>query len=343
MAKLLNEIEWSEPLIAPVANTVYEAQLGARLSPWLGAAVRSASEPEKVSYAPLNLMGVAYFVACQENACRYCYGEARALMKISGYSEKQIQDLEHEASLASGLTQKVVEFARKLAKSNPSPAREDRDGLLNEGLSPEAVAEIAARVARACFYNRMATFLALPPNRAMEDLPDRFVAKVFGFFLRKRMMPRKSPPPAGFRNEGPFAAIIGVAGVTPLASWLRTVTDGWLASPVLPRRGKLLMLAVIAKLLGSRLAEEEARGSLTGEGLSAQEIEAILSTLSSPVLSPLEATLLRWTRETVWYEPRVIQASTRRLHEELGEERTLEAVGSAAICNTLARLSLVGQ
>jgi alkylhydroperoxidase family enzyme len=343
MAKLLHEIEWSEPLVASVPNIVYKAQLGQLMSPWLGAAVRSASEPEKVSYAPLKLMGVAYFVASQENACRYCYGAARAMMKIWGYSEKQVQDLEQAASLASGLTQKVVEFARKLAKSNPSPAKEDRDGLLKEGLSSEAVAEIAACVVKACFFNRVSTFLALPPDQAFENFADSFAGRVAGLFLRRRMVPRKAPPPQGLRNEGPFARIIGAAGNTPIASWLRNLADSWLASPVLPNRGKFLMMAVIARQLGSRICEEEARLCLGGAGLAAPEVDTILSTLSSPVLTPLEATLVRWTRETVWYEPRVIQNSTRRLQGELGEERTLEAVGTAAVGNTLARLSLVKQ
>lgn len=343
MAKLLNEIEWGEPLLAPDPNTQYESQLSKRLSPWLSATVLSLSEPEKVAYAPLKLMGVAYFVASQENACRYCYGTARALMKIWGYSEKQIQDLEHEASLAGGLTRRVVEFARKLAKSNPSPAREDHEGLLKEGLSPEAVAEIAACVVKACFANRMATFLALPPNQAMENLPDSFLGRVFGFFFRKQIVPRRAPPPEGYRNEGPCAEIIAMAGKTQIAVWLRRLTDGWLASQVLPNRSKLLMLAVIAKQLGSRLGEEEATQNLVKEGLSEREIATILATLSSTALTPLETTLLRWTRETVWYEPRVVQDTTRRLLAELGEEPTLDAVGTAAVCNTLARLSLMRQ
>ncbi|UCF98565.1 MAG: hypothetical protein JSV89_03280 [Spirochaetaceae bacterium] len=82
---------------------------------------------------------------------------------------------------------------------------------------------------------------------------------------------------------------------------------------------------------------------LTGEGLTKPEIETILSALSSPVLSDVEQRLLRWTRETVWYEPRVIQNSTRRLLGEVGDQVTLDAVGSAAISNTLVRLSLVKQ
>jgi alkylhydroperoxidase family enzyme len=343
MAKLLHEIEWSEPLVAPKPDTDYVSELVSRLSPWLGAAALSLAEPEKVAYAPLKLMGLAFFVTSQENACRYCYGEARAVMKIWGYSERQIQDLEHEASLADGQTQRVAEFARKLAKSNPSPAREDREALVRQGLSPEAVSEIAARVIKTCFSNRLSTFLALPPNRAMENLPDSFAGKVFGYFVRRRMLPRRAPPPGRFINAGRFAAIIDAAGNNHIAAWLRTLADGWLGSTVLSNRCKLLMMAVIARQLGSQLCEEQARQSLGEEGLSARETTAILSTLSSAALTALETTLLRWTRETVWYEPRTIQQITQRLQAEVGEQRTLEAIGAAAVCNSLARLSLVKQ
>ena len=70
------------------------------------------------------------------------------------------------------------------------------------------------------------------------------------------------PPPAGFRNEGPCARIIAAAGRNPIAAWLRELTDGWFNSPLLPRRSRLLILAVIARQLGSRLCEEEASDGL---------------------------------------------------------------------------------
>jgi alkylhydroperoxidase family enzyme len=343
MAKLLHEIEWEMPLIAPGDGTKSEAELMKRMSPWLAEAVSTFYDPEKVSYAPLKLMGISYFVASQENACRYCYGEARALMKIWGYSEKQIQDLEHEANLAGGLTRNVVEFARKLAKSNPSPARKDSEALLQEGLSQEAVSEIAACVVKACFANRLATFFAMPPNETLEKLSNRPFGRILGVFYRKKIVPRKAPPPEDFRNKGPFAEIIAAAGKTPIASWLRARTDGWLASPMIPKRDRLLMLAVIARQLGSLLCEKEAMSFLAEEGLSDMETSDILSTLGSPAMTPLGSTLLRWIRETVWYEPRVIQTSTRKLLADVGEELTIEAVGTAAICNSLARLSLVRQ
>jgi alkylhydroperoxidase family enzyme len=335
MAKLLHEIEWESPLLG--------SQDINRLSPWLREAIESFTKPQHVAYAPLRLMDVTYLVASQENACRYCYGTARAMMKISGYSERQIQDLEHEASLADGTTRQAVEFARKLARSNPSPAKKDRDALLQAGLSKEAVAEIAANVVKACFANRMATFLALAPDASLERLPESWYGRLFGFVIRMRLGPRRAPPPAGFRNEGPCAKIIAEAGNTPIAMWLRALTDGWLASELIPRRTKLLILAVVARQLGSQLCEQEVKESLAEEGLSARETEMLLATLNLATMTQLESTLLRWTRETVWYEPRTIQDSTRRLLGELGEKRTLDAVGSAALGNALARLSLVRQ
>jgi hypothetical protein len=115
-------------------------------------------------------------------------------MQIWGYSERQIQDLEQEATLADDITRMVVEFARKLAKSNPSPAREDREALIAGGLNAEAAPEIAACVAEACFANRIATFLALPPNLALEKIPKSH-GQVAAAFIRRQLLPRKAAPP----------------------------------------------------------------------------------------------------------------------------------------------------
>jgi alkylhydroperoxidase family enzyme len=234
-----------------------------------------------------------------------------------------------------------VTFARKMAKSNPSPAKKDRDALLAEGLRQQAISEIAAFVGDSCFANRMATFLALPPNTAVEKLSNGLLSRLFVMMFGKKTIARKVPPPVDFRNEGPCAGIIEVAGNTHLAVRLREMTDGWLASEVIPNRTKVLMMAVIARQLGARYCEEETLRYLAGEGLPAEDVGEILAALSSPLLSDIEERLLRWTRETVWYEPRVIQKSTRSLRDDVGERVTLEAIGTAAIANTLARLSLV--
>jgi alkylhydroperoxidase family enzyme len=340
MAKLLQEIEWESPLFGASTGSMDEL---ARLSPWLGTTLAWFSEPMQFSFADQRHMGIAYFVTSQENACRYCYGTARATMQIWGYSEKQIRDLEQEAALADGITRKVVEFARKLAKSNPSPAWEDREALIAGGLDAEAVPEIAACVAEACFANRMATFLALPPNLAFEKIPTSLMGRLRLPFMRRQLLPRKAAPPQTLRNEGICAPIIAAAGRTHLAAWLRKTTDGCMSSSVIPRRSKGLILAVIARQLDSRLCEEETRASLAADGMPSEDVQAIISTLASSAMNGVEERLLRWTRETVWYEPKIIQKSTRRLLGEVGPEIALEAVGTAALCNTLARLSLIRQ
>jgi alkylhydroperoxidase family enzyme len=343
MARLLSEIEWEAPLLAARPEADYQAEVMARMSPWLRQAIASLGEPQCVSHVPLRLAGIAYFVASQENSCRFCYGLTRAIMRISGYTERQIQDLEHEASLAGGLTRHVVEFSRKLARSNPSPARDDREALMTEGLGEEAVLETAAVVGRACFANRMSTFLALPPDAALERLSETVMGRVKGWFIARSLQPRRVAAPAPFVNAGHCSAVIAAAGNNPLAVWLRGITDAWLASDAIPLRSRLLMLAVISRQLGSQLCERETLESLAAEGCPAEESSPLLATLSPASMTPLEATLLRWTRETVWYEPRSIQASTRRLMGEIGEGLTLEAIGTAALSNTLARLSLVRQ
>ena len=342
MTKLLQEIEWEAPLV-PIQSPDYEAELSEKLSPWLQKSAQVITGPVVFSYADPKLIGISQLVTSQENACRYCYGVERAIMKFWGYSEKQIRDLEEEASLADGITRQVVAFARKLAKSNPTPAKQDWDGLLAEGLSQQAISEITAFVGESCFANRMATFMALPPNAAVEKLSNGFLGRLVVKLFKKKAIARKVSPPVDFRNEGPCAGIIEVAGNTHLAVRLREMTDGWLASEVIPKRSKVLMLAVIARQLGARYCEEEALEVLGKEGLPEKEVVEILAVLSSPLLSDIEDRLLRWTRNTVWYEPRVIQNSTRKLLDELGESLTLEAIGTAAIGNTLARLSLVRQ
>lgn len=340
MSKLLQEIEWEAPLV-PIESSDYEAQLSAKLSPWLQKSAQAVTGPVVFSYADPRLIGISQLVTSQENACRYCYGVERAVMKFWGYSEKQIRDLEEEASLADGIIRRVVEFARKLAKSNPSPAKKDWDALLSGGLRQQAICEIAAFVGDSCFANRMATFLALPPNTAVEKLSNDFLGRLIVMLFKKKTIARKVPPPVDFRNEGPCAGIIEVAGNTHLAVRLREMTDGWLESDVIPRRTKVLMMAVIARQLGARYCEEETLRFLAGEGVPEKDVAEILAALSSPLLSDVETRLLRWTRETVWYEPRIIQNSTRKLCDDVGESLTLEAIGTAAIANTLARLSLV--
>ena len=79
------------------------------------------------------------------------------------------------------------------------------------------------------------------------------------------------------------------------------------------------------------------------EGVSAQALEDVLSSLSSPQLSESERRLVVWTRETAHFETNAIQRRTRELREWLGEDLALEAIGIAALGNAMARMGMLSQ
>ncbi len=184
---------WPDPL---VTFETMEA-----LAPWL-----EPPSPTRLAFAPPRLIDVAKLVTTQENACRFCYGMFHTAMRLSGYSEEQIADLERDVQLSDGLTREVVNLARKLARSNPRPVKAELEALGRLGLDPRAVAEIVYLVAHTCYTNRMGTFLALPPNRGLErtvEKPLRRMVMSVVFRMSPMRTRRVGPlPPA--EASGPF-------------------------------------------------------------------------------------------------------------------------------------------
>ena len=111
MAVLLSEIRWGDPVL-PVAHDVgWEAELkrrGAqilevdrRVAPnrWLREAAYEATNYVPAAL-PERLHRIGNMVTAQENSCRYCYGANRAYMKVLGYSESFIQQVERDVQTA---------------------------------------------------------------------------------------------------------------------------------------------------------------------------------------------------------------------------------------------------
>src|SRR5262245_61535086 len=124
---------------------------------------------------------IAFLVAAQENACRYCYGTLRAQLRILGYSDAHIARLETDLELAelNPRGRALIRFARQLAQANPRPALRELEALIAAGFLEAEATEIAWLVALACFVNRVATFVAAPLESDMEAMPDRFLVRVF--------------------------------------------------------------------------------------------------------------------------------------------------------------------
>jgi alkylhydroperoxidase family enzyme len=348
-------VQWADALLPPMAvppplDVEAKKEFGGipgvmgHLSPlsWLLRAGLRMANP--YAYAPPEILSLIGFVVTQDNSCRYCYGTQRAYMRIMGQSEAQIerleQDLEHTELDATATL--ALEYARKISRANPRPGAKERDALVAAGLSREAVAEIAVCASWWCFGNRLATLMAVPPD-AMETVIERPLFKMIRPFVAWSIRRKPRPKPIKLeRNEGQCAKVISALGDSPAATALRQIVDDAFASPVLPRKTKTMVSAVIGKALGCPTAEAEARVLLAGEGWSDADVTAMLTNLAHPKLDAREAVLVPFARETVRYQPPVtIQVRMREVTKGMTREETVEVAGIIGLANMLARLSVL--
>jgi alkylhydroperoxidase family enzyme len=110
------------------------------------------------------------------------------------------------------------------------------------------------------------------------------------------------------------------------------------ASPHLTRRCKLLMLAVMARGLACDVCARDVSKALREEGLKEETLIQVLTHLDAPELDPVERLLVPFARETIWYEPAVIQRRARAIRDGLDSAQLLEAIGVAALANGLCRM-----
>ena len=125
MALLLGEIEWGPPLVSAVVLPEWEDEAKRRFGgssdflrrvapiPWLRRSCAAATL-YPISVLPVRLADLMFLVVSQENSCRYCYGAARAHMRILGYSDRVISQIERETQLAEldAKDQAFIRFCR---------------------------------------------------------------------------------------------------------------------------------------------------------------------------------------------------------------------------------------
>ncbi len=355
MAQLLNEIEWWEPILPAVEDPEWESEVRAELgtipdlltrvsrSHWLRkASLKWVRLP--VKEIPVRLKHIGALVTAQENACRYCYGVARSQMQVFGYSEKMINHIEREMQLAE-LDEKdysFIQFCRNLARSNPRPAKADRDKLIRLGFTPLAVCEMAFLITNHCFHNRVATFISCPPMHKFEKLSGSFLGRVLRPFLARKLrslaLTKVDPLP---EETEYFPSVVQALSGLPAATLLNEALEGAFSSPVLSQELKILMFAVVASLLECDICQAEARNMSLSQGFTEAEFDSSLSSLASPRLNAQESRILSWTRETVYIQTGAVQKRIRILAQEVSEEVLLEAIGVAALANTTVRLAML--
>ncbi len=362
MAQLLSEIQWGEPILQANSDPPWEAEIrrrGGRVAevdrrvtpcPWLREICLRVTthRPSQISQ---RLTNIGMLVTSQENSCRYCYGANRAYMKIQGYSESFISRIERDAHMAEldDMERGFIAFCRNLARSRPRPAKAERDALIKLGYAPLAVNETAFLIALGCFYNRIGVLIACPPETGFERMANGVLGRLIGLAAPLvRVLAAKNPAPSDATSfdratlaAGAFGPVVATLAGLQGADMLKAALDGAFASPVLPRRTKALMFAVVGRTLECRYCEDGARKLLVAEGFDDAEVETTLATLDSKRLTPHESRLLSWVRNTVHYQTGAIQHQTRALATDLGGAVVLEAIGVAALANATVRLAML--
>jgi alkylhydroperoxidase family enzyme len=259
-----------------------------------------------------------------------------------GMSLARIQGIEHDLTRwdLPPRTVAALAFARSQSRSGPAGAPAAREALLRAGFGVDEMKEIAYVVAATDFSNRAHTIPAVP-TRAVEQMPERFHMRLLRplvWRILKSRHARGRPTPLDRVPPHPYAGLVNAYAGSPIAPALgRTLEEMW-ASPHLTRRCKLLMLAVVARGLGCEACGGEVAEALRKEGLAETAVAQVLTHLDAPELDPVERLLVPFARETIWYEPALLQRRARALREHLSAPQLLEAIGVTALANGLCRM-----
>ena len=198
MAYSLDQIDWCDvPLLPAVADPDWEREVVRRfgfassLAKYL-TPVRWLMDAEQIGEARVTpgisvpLRAFISMVVAMDSSCRHCYGAFRSMLKILGYPEGLIRELE-ESFATNQLTNKeqaALEFARKVSRSAPRPSESDLRELAAAGYSQLEIAEIAYLAGLNAGGNRLATLLAVPPSR-LEEIDANWFDKLKRPFTRK--------------------------------------------------------------------------------------------------------------------------------------------------------------
>jgi alkylhydroperoxidase family enzyme len=354
MATALEHVAWEACLVDPQPDPTLEAYARRKTGfpfpsiryftpvPWLARAVVDLHlEYGLLIHLDQNIADLLTLIVSRENSCRFCYAAQRVLLWGQGISEAHIQQLEQE--LSAGLaprTAAAIAFGRTQSRIGSAAARDACETLRAAGFGEEEMKEIAFSVAVIDFLNRVHTIAAIPA-RPLERIPDQFLTRLLRPIIKRIIQKHRSrgQPTALERTPTyPFARLIEKYAGSPIATVLGQTIEGMWVSPHLTRRCKLLIFAVVARGLECKVCALEIKNALEAEGLDESTLALILTHLDAPELEEIERLLVRFTRETIWFDPAVLQRRTRSLRDRLSVPQLIEFIGVASLANGLCRM-----
>jgi AhpD family alkylhydroperoxidase len=355
MASALEHVAWETCLVDPQPDRALEAYARQKTGipvpsiryfttvPWLARALIDL-HPEYglLLHLDQNVADLLTLIVSQENSCRFCYAVQRMLLWGQGMSEARIQRLEQE--LSAGLaprTAAAIAFGRTQSRLGPAAARDACQALRRAGFGEEEMKEIAFTVAATDFLNRAYTIPAIPV-RALERMPDQLLSRLLRPIINRIMERHRSrgqATPLESAPSYPYARLIERYAGLPSAPALGRIVEEMWVSPLLTRRCKLLIFAVIARGLGCEVCAQEISKALEAEGLNEPMLARVLAHLDAPELDETERLLMRFARETIWFEPAALQRRARSLRDRLSVPQLIEVIGVTALSNGLCRMN----
>jgi alkylhydroperoxidase family enzyme len=176
-----------------------------------------------------------------------------------------------------------------------------------------------------------------------ERLSNSLLGRLLGPLIARKIRPR------GWSGEqpineyrGPFSNVIKALNGIPAAAIFQKGLEGAFSSRVLSTELKVLMFAVVARSLGCEFCHGATYSMAMDMGFTEHEFEDALSTLTSPRLNKQEQMILTWTRETIHYQTGPMQKRMRELAQDIDDDEILlEAIGVAALANSMVRLAVL--
>lgn len=357
------EIEWSDSLLPPPSPSPLTPAVVARVRslfgpippwipslqwcPWVVETIVDACAIRPVHF-DFDLVALLHLVIAQENSCRYCYGTARVMLQILGFSEDAVRSLERDmlAARISPRNRAALDYARQLSRADPRPGAAQARVLAQYGFDEAAVAELAAFTAMWLTATRITTLFAIPPaaDHAPTNWWMRLTRPIVARTLRRqgREFPSAVPDPA--KRITAFDPLIATLGALPAGASLRKILDEAFGDGPLPRRTRLIVGAVIGRALGCDITLQLLQSLLAADGVEPPAVEAMLARLDADWLDEREHLLLRAARDTVHiHQPLTVQRRMSEVRERLAPAEFIDFVGVASVANGLARLGVLLQ
>jgi len=299
------------------------------------------------------VMSAICFLVARDNACRFCFGNFWASLRMAGYSEADLDRLEGEMYLRdrSPAEQEALRTAVQVSRG-PLQGHDQAPValLVEEGLAPRTIREVVGAAALGTMVNRVSTMLGTPAERQMEEMTSSWyfdlIQPVVGPLLRGwQSLSTDTPPLHPNQVRGPLARWTGTLEGTSLGTVVQSLTDQWYHHTfALPLRTKLLTLAVVAKGLHCDELEATARVLLRERtSLSEEHIRRAVNHLGGEQTSASEAHLLQLARASIRFESTHIRRAARRFTRTLSRDETIDAVASIGLANALGRLRVLFQ